>query len=76
MYISARSKANWKPVAEGQLCFLFAKGRVEMGWIIVASWLLLAIVFVLFGKLCDSKVFIGIGAIMLLMTSMVGDVTY
>lgn len=47
-----------------------------MSWIILVSWVLLAIIFVAFGKLCESKVLIGIGAIMLLMTSMVGDVTY
>jgi len=43
---------------------------------ILACWLCLAVIFVLFGKLCDSKVLLGIGAVMILMMAMVSDVTY
>jgi len=45
------------------------------GFAILFSWLGLAVIFVVFGKLCNSKVLIGIGATMLLMMSMVSDVT-
>lgn len=47
-----------------------------IGFVILFCWLGLAVIFMVFGKLCDSKVLIGIGAIMLLMMCMVCDVTY
>lgn len=47
-----------------------------MGWIILVSWVLLALIFVAFGKLCESDILLGIGAVMILMTAMINDVTY
>ena len=47
-----------------------------MSWMIVASWFMLAIVFVLLGRLCNSKLFVGIGAVMILMMAMVSDVSW
>jgi hypothetical protein len=47
-----------------------------MGWIILASWILLALIFVAFGKLCESDILLGIGAVMIAMTAMVDDVLY
>lgn len=46
------------------------------GFVILFCWLALAMIFVAFGKLCESKTLIGIGAVMLLMLCMVGDVSY
>lgn len=46
------------------------------GFMILAFWLCLAVIFVLFGKLCDSKVLLSIGAVMILMMAMANDVTY
>lgn len=48
----------------------------KMGWIILASWVLLALIFVAFGKLCESDILLGIGAVMIVMTAMVDDVLY
>ena len=47
-----------------------------MGWMIVAIWLLLAVVLVLLGKLCNSGIIAGIGAVMVLMIALVSDVAW
>lgn len=39
----------------------------------VISWLVVATVFCLFGKLCDNKVLMGIGAVMVIMVAMVAS---
>ena len=44
--------------------------------IVLLCWLGLAVILMVLGKLCDSKVLIGISAVMLLMTCMIGDATY
>lgn len=41
--------------------------------VVVFCWLALAVVFAIFGSLCDNKAIMGIGAIMLLMLAMVVD---
>lgn len=48
----------------------------RMGWIVLVSWILLAFIFVAFGKLCESDILLGIGAVMIVMTAMVDDVLY
>ena len=45
-----------------------------MGWIFVASWLALSVVLIALGKLCGNAAFTAIGATLLLMMAMVGDV--
>lgn len=46
------------------------------GIAILLSWIGLSVVVVLLGKLCDSKLLLGIGAVMLLMTCMVSEVSW
>ena len=46
------------------------------GFTIILCWILLALIFVAFGKLCESDILLGIGAVMILMVAMVDDVTY
>lgn len=43
--------------------------------IAVACWLALAVIVLLFGKLCDSKVLTSIGAIMVLMLAAISEVS-
>ena len=43
--------------------------------IILICWLLLSVVFIFLGKLCDSQLIMGIGAVMLLMLGMVNGVS-
>ena len=46
------------------------------GMVILACWLALAVVFCLFGKLCDSPALLATGAIMVLMVALVSDISY
>ena len=47
-----------------------------MGWIVLISWVLLALIFIVFGRICESDILVAIGAIMILMTALVGEVVY
>lgn len=42
----------------------------------IAAWLLLAVVILVLGKLCDCQAMIGAGAVMLLMLAMVDDISW
>ena len=46
------------------------------GFVILFCWMAIAIIFILFSRLCESDILLGIGVTMLLMMSMVNDVTY
>ena len=43
---------------------------------ILACWICLAVILVLFGKLYDNKILLGIGAVMVLMMATVSEVSW
>ena len=42
--------------------------------ILFACWIMLAIVFIVFGRLNDSRLLVSVGAVMILMTALVDKV--
>ena len=44
-------------------------------YVILLCWVLLALVFVAFGKLCESDFLLGVGVVMMFMTMLVNNVT-
>lgn len=42
--------------------------------IILICWILLAVVFIVFGRLNDSRLLVSVGAVMILMTALVDKV--
>jgi hypothetical protein len=47
-----------------------------VGFVILFCWLALAMVFILFAKLCDNSILLAVGGAMAIMTAMVADITW